>query len=283
MLRNSIAGLLVLQQALSLLAIDLQVHAMIEPDTRATPIVEMRDIHKHFGGIKALDGVNLKVLPGEILGLVGDNSAGKSTLMKVLVGEYHKDQGQILFDGREVILRSPHDSRALGIEMVYQDLSMCGNMDVALNMFMGRWPTKGMFLDKKRMMNETREVLQRLRVDIASAKMKVAGLSGGRQQSLAIARAISFNPKVIILDEPTANLSVPAIARVLEIMTELKRLNIAQVIISHRLTDVFSVADRVAVLKRGRLVGERVIRDATEDEILGLVVRGEGNDEAPAV
>ena len=147
-------------------------------------------------------------------------------------------------------------------------------------MFLGRWLTKGIFLDKKRMDSETRDVLQRLRVDIPSVRLKVEGLSGGRQQSLAIARAISFSPKVIVLDEPTANLSVPAIARVLELMQELKKHDVAQIIISHRLTDVFSVANRVMVLKRGQNAGERVIRDTSEDEVLGLIIRGDQEEQS---
>jgi simple sugar transport system ATP-binding protein len=251
---------------------------MGETDLDKVPLIEMRGIHKSFGGIKALNGVDLRLMPHEILGLVGDNAAGKSTLMKILTGTYSKDEGQILFEGREVNFHRPHDSRLLGIEMVYQDFALCGNMDVTYNMFLGRWVSNGIFLDKKRMDIETREVLGRLRVDVTSVRLKVEGLSGGRQQALAIARAISVNPKLIILDEPTANLSVLAAERVLELMVELKKYNIAQVIISHRLQDVFTVGDRVMVLKRGRNVGERNIRETTEDEVLGLIVRG-GRDE----
>jgi ribose transport system ATP-binding protein len=220
-------------------------------------------------------------MPHEILGLVGDNAAGKSTLMKILTGAYSKDEGHILFEGREVNFHRPRDSRLLGIEMVYQDFALCGNMDVTYNMFLGRWINRGFFLKKKQMDLETREVLRRLRVDVTSVRLTVEGLSGGRQQALAIARAILVDPKLIILDEPTANLSVPAAERVLELMVELKKYNIAQVIISHRLQDVFAVGDRVMVLKRGRNVGERNIRETTEDEVLGLVVRGDRNEQAP--
>jgi simple sugar transport system ATP-binding protein len=240
-----------------------------------TPLVEMCGICKSFAGIRALDEVALTLMPGEILGLVGDNSAGKSTLMKILSGTYTKDAGRILFEGRAVSFRRPPDSRSLGIEMVFQDFALCDNMDVSLNMFLGRWRTRGIFLAKRAMQAETRAILRRLNVDIGSVTRKVEGLSGGRQQALAIARAISFGPKVIILDEPTANLSPPAIDRVLELMGELKRLGIAQVIISHRLQDVFAVGDRVMVLKRGRNAGQRLIKETTEDEVLGLIVRGE--------
>jgi simple sugar transport system ATP-binding protein len=244
------------------------------------PLVAMRGISKSFGGIKALSNVNLRLLPGEILGIVGDNSAGKSTLMKVLSGTYIADEGDIVFEGKGVAFRKPHDSRAIGIEMIYQDFALCGNMDVSYNMFLGRWLTKGPFLDRRRMDDMTREVMSRLKVDIASVRLKVDGLSGGRQQLLAIARAISFNPKVVILDEPTANLSVPAIERVLELMLELKKHNVAQIIISHRLTDIFSIGDRVMVLKRGHNVGERRIKDTTEKEVLGLIVTGDREEQS---
>ena len=245
--------------------------------TQETPVVDMRDVRKSFGGLKALDGVNLRLMPGEILGLVGDNAAGKSTLMKILTGVYHRDSGEILIDSESVHFKTPLESRNLGIEMIYQDFALCGNMDVPMNMFLGRWPTRGIFLDKKRMVSETKAVLDKLSVDIPSIKLTVDGLSGGRQQSVAIARAISFKPKVMILDEPTANLSVPAIARVLDLMRELKNHNVAQVIISHRLTDVFSVADRVMVLKRGSNAGERMVKDTTEEEVLSLIIRGDQN------
>jgi len=241
----------------------------------ATPVVEMRGISKAFGAVQALDDVSLHLQPGEILGLVGDNSAGKSTLMKVMSGAYSKDEGEILMEGGEVHFTTPHDSRARGIEMIYQDFALCGNMDVASNMFLGRWPTRGLFVDKRKMETEARRVLDRLRVEIASVNLRVESLSGGRQQLVAIARAVSFNPKVLILDEPTANLSVPATERLLELMLDLKGHGVAQIIISHRLQDIFAVGDRVMVLKRGRAVGDRRIRDTTEDEILGLIVQGD--------
>lgn len=240
-----------------------------------TPIVQMRDINKSFGAIKALDGVNFGLMPGEILGLVGDNSAGKSTLMKILSGAYTRDSGEVFLEGEEVHFHSPQDSRDRGIEMIYQDFALCGNMDIASNMFLGRWPKKRFFVDKARMESEAGEILKRLKVDVPSVRLKVESLSGGRQQSVAIARAISFDPKVIILDEPTANLSVPATARLLETMAELKNHGVAQVIISHRLQDIFEVGDRIMVLKRGQNAGERNIKDTTEDEVLRLIVQGE--------
>jgi len=240
----------------------------------AIPLVEMTGITKSFGAVNALVGVDLKIMPGEIVGLVGDNSAGKSTLMKILTGAYHRDEGDVRIEGRSTNFRSPHESRDAGIEMIYQDFALCGNLDVAQNIFLGRWPTKGIFVDRRRMYDEAAEVMRKLKVDINSVYQKVESLSGGRQQSVAIARAISFGPKLIILDEPTANLSVTATNRLLETMAELKAQGVAQIIISHRLTDIFEVGDRVVVLKRGENVGERAIKDTNEHEVLELIVAG---------
>lgn len=238
------------------------------------PIVEMRNINKTFGAVRALIDVDLRLYPGEILGLVGDNSAGKSTLMKILTGAYQRDDGDIFVEGAPVHFHSPHESRDVGIEMIYQDFALCGNMDVGQNIFLGRWPRTGPFVNRRKMYEEADAVLKRLKVDVNSVYQKVESLSGGRQQSVAIARAISFGPKVIVLDEPTANLSVPATERLLETMLELKKQNVAQVIISHRLQDIFAVGDRVMVLKRGENVGEREIRNSTEQEVLEIIVSG---------
>ena len=238
------------------------------------PIIEMRHISKAFGAVRALADVDLRLYPGEILGLVGDNSAGKSTLMKILTGAYHRDSGDILVGGEAVSFRSPQESRDAGIEMIYQDFALCGNMDVGQNIFLGRWPRKGIFVDRKTMYAEADKVLKRLKVDVNSVHQRVESLSGGRQQSVAIARAISFDPRVAVLDEPTANLSVMATERLLETMIELKRHGVAQIIISHRLQDIFAVGDRVMVLKRGENVGERPIARSSEHEILELIVSG---------
>ncbi len=243
-------------------------------ETNPQPLIEMRGISKSFGAVNALVDVDLQLHPGEILGLVGDNSAGKSTLMKILTGAYHRDSGDVLVNGAGTNFRSPQESRAVGIEMIYQDFALCGNMDVGQNIFLGRWPRKGLFVDRRRMYADASQVLQRLKVDVNSVYQKVESLSGGRQQAVAIARAISFSPKVIILDEPTANLSVMATQRLLETMVELKKHNVAQIIISHRLTDIFEVGDRVMVLKRGEYVGDRYIRDTNEHEVLEMIVTG---------
>ena len=237
-------------------------------------LIDLREISKAFGAVQALNKVNFQLRPGEILGLVGDNSAGKSTLMKVLTGAYHRDSGEVLVDGHPTNFRNPHQSRDLGIEMIYQDFALCGNLDVAQNIFLGRWPRRGPFIDRGRMYAEAQGVLERLKVNVNSVFQKVESLSGGRQQSVAIARAISFNPKVVILDEPTANLSHTSTERLLETMTELKAQGVAQVIISHRLIDIFEVGDRVMVLKRGQNVGDRYIKHTSEQEILELMIAG---------
>lgn len=244
------------------------------PPDSAIPLIDMRRISKAFGAVRALQEVDLRLYPGEILGLVGDNSAGKSTLMKILTGAYHRDSGDVLVAGQPTNFRSPHESRAAGIEMIYQDFALCGNMDVGQNIFLGRWPRKSMFVDRKTMYAEADKVLKRLKVDVNSVYQRVESLSGGRQQSVAIARAISFEPRVVILDEPTANLSVMATERLLETMLELKKHNVAQIIISHRLQDIFAVGDRVMVLKRGENVGERRISQSSEQDVLEVIVSG---------
>jgi simple sugar transport system ATP-binding protein len=192
-----------------------------------------------------------------------------------MTGAYQRDGGDVFVDGELTHFKSPQESRDFGIEMIYQDFALCGNLDIGQNIFLGRWPKKyGIFIDRERMYHEANDVLKRLKVDVNSVFQKVESLSGGRQQSVAIARAISFNPRVVIFDEPTANLSVMATERLLETMAELKKQNVAQVIISHRLTDIFAVGDRVMVLKRGENVGDRYIKHTTEKDILELIVSG---------
>jgi simple sugar transport system ATP-binding protein len=246
-----------------------------------TPIVEMKKISKSFGAVRALIDVDLTLYKNEILGLVGDNSAGKSTLMKILTGAYNADEGGIIFEGQPVHITNPSESRNLGIEMVYQDLALCGNLDIATNIYLGKWPRKNgiigkWFVDVKTMDSESWKILQKLKVEASSVKLKVEGLSGGRQQSVAIGRVISFDPKVIILDEPTANLSVTATKQLLDLMLELKSTHdVSMIIISHRLQDIFAVGDRVMVLKRGHRVGERIIKETHENDVLSMIVQGD--------
>jgi simple sugar transport system ATP-binding protein len=255
-------------------------------DMEKTPVIEMKNISKSFGAVRALIDVNLTLHKNEILGLVGDNSAGKSTLMKILTGAYNADEGQIFFEGSPVHITNPRESRELGIEMVYQDFALCGNLDISTNIYLGKWPTKKGFLQKwfvdvKSMDTESWQILQKLKVEASSVKLKVESLSGGRQQSVAIGRVISFDPKVIILDEPTANLSVTATKQVLDLMLELKSTHdVSMIIISHRLQDIFAVGDRVMVLKRGHKVGERIITDTHENDILSMIVQGDAYERA---
>lgn len=242
----------------------------------AAPLVEMRGISKAFGAVQALRDVNLTLQYNEILGLVGDNAAGKSTLMNILSGYYQADAGEVHFEGQKVHMETPNDARALGIETVYQDLALCENLDVASNIYLGRWPTKRRMVDFKRMREFAQQVMNSLQMGVQSPKERVENLSGGRQQSVAIARAISFEPKVLIMDEPTANLSVAASEKVLDQIRDLRaQHDVSVIIISHQLEDVFGVADRVMVLKQGQNAGERAIEGTTRDEVLELIVAGE--------
>lgn len=227
--------------------------------TENTPVVEMRNIKKNFAAVQALRGVDLTLYHNEVLGLVGDNAAGKSTLMKVLSGAYVPDGGEILIEGKPVYFSNPMDARRRGIEMVYQDYALANNLDVSANVFMGREAVRlnlgpiGI-LDNRYMEQETRNLLNRLKIDIPSVRQKVERLSGGQRQAVAIARATAFDAKVIIMDEPTAALSVAAIDKVLELVRELKAQGASIIIISHRLEDIYRVCDRLIVLRQGRKV-----------------------------
>jgi simple sugar transport system ATP-binding protein len=225
------------------------------------PRVEMQNIKKSFGAVQALRGVDLTLGHGEVLGLVGDNAAGKSTLMKVLSGAYIPDEGRIFIDGGQVSIMNPEDSRMLGIEMVYQDYALANNLDVAANVFLGRevvrWHIGPVRVMNKRSMEEkSRRLISRLKIDIDSVRQKVARLSGGQRQAVAIGRVTAFDAKIIIMDEPTAALSVAAIGQVLDMIHELKGLGSSIILISHRLEDIYQVSDRVMVLRHGRKVSD---------------------------
>jgi ABC-type sugar transport system ATPase subunit len=225
------------------------------------PVVEMRNIKKSFGAVQALRGVDLVLHQNEVLGLVGDNAAGKSTLMKVLSGAYIPDEGQIFIEGKPVHFSNPMDARNKGIEMVYQDYALSNNLDVVANVFMGREVARfGLgplgVLNFGYMELETKSLLERLRINIPSVRQKVERLSGGQRQAVAIARATAFDAKVIIMDEPTAALSVAAIEKVLELVRELKAQGSSIIMISHRLEDIYHVGDRMIVLRHGRKVSD---------------------------
>ena len=230
----------------------------------STPVVKLCNIKKTFGAVQALRGVDLALHHNEVLGLVGDNAAGKSTLMKVLSGAYIPDEGEIFIEGKKVHLANPMDARRLGIEMVYQDYALANNLDVAANVFMGREVVRLKLgpigvMDYRQMEKETRSLLNRLKIDISSVRQKVERLSGGQRQAVAIARATAFDAKVIVMDEPTAALSVAAIDKVLELVQELKAQGSSIIIISHRLEDIYQVSDRMIVLRQGRKVSDTPI------------------------
>lgn len=242
----------------------------MEAEAKATPVVEMRNIKKNFAAVQALKGVDLVLRHGEVLGLVGDNAAGKSTLMKVLSGAYIPEEGEILIEGKKEHLTDPLHARRLGIEMVYQDLALANNLDITSNVFLGREaarPQLGWFsvLNNRHMEQEAQRLLGRLKIDIPSVRLRVERLSGGQRQSVAIARAMAFNSKVIIMDEPTAALSVAAIEKVLDMVRELKAQGASIIIISHRLEDIYSVSDRLMVMRNGRKVYDRAIAENLDD------------------
>lgn len=257
--------------------------------SESAAIVEMRNIHKRFGAVHALRGVDLSLYPREILGLVGDNAAGKSTLMKVLSGAYLPTEGEIYLNGQRAEINDPQDSRRLGIEMVYQDFALCNNLDVASNVFLGReivrWQLGNLRLMNRRAMESgARAMLDRLRINISSVRLKVENLSGGQRQAVAIGRSTAFNAKVIIMDEPTAALSVAAIDQVLELISSLREEHDASIIIiSHRLEDIYRVGDRVVVLRHGRKVTDRPVEGNIHDfreQIVAYMV-GARNDYEP--
>lgn len=239
---------------------------------RGNPIVSIRGVTKRFGSVAALRGVDLDLFRGECLGLIGDNAAGKSTLTKILAGAYVPDEGSILLDGEPVRFAVPADARAQHIEMVYQDLSLCDTIDIPGNMFLGREPTRGFMLDRAAMAKETRRMLDELGIRIPDLSLTVAQLSGGQRQSIAIARAAAFEPKVLIMDEPTSALAVVEVDAVLSLINRVKAKGVAVILITHRLQDLFRVCDRIAVMYEGTKVAERAIADTGLEDLVQLIV-----------
>ncbi len=256
----------------------------VAPDTaRATaagahppPLVSLRGITKSFGSHQALRGVDLDILPGECLGLVGDNAAGKSTLSKVISGTYIPDGGTISVAGQAVRFAGPADARARRIEMVFQDLSLCDHVDVVGNLFLGRELTRGPFLDQPRMLAEARRMLDALDIRIPRLTARVAQLSGGQRQAIAIARAASFDPAVLIMDEPTSALAVAEVEAVLALINRVKARGVGVVLITHRLQDLFRVCDRIAVMYEGTKVAERLIGQTDLQDLVNLIVGHRG-------
>jgi simple sugar transport system ATP-binding protein len=241
------------------------------------PLVSLVGIHKTFGSHQALRGVDLDILPGECLGLIGDNAAGKSTLSKVISGTYIPDGGTIAIEGEPVRFAGPADARARRIEMVFQDLSLCDHVDVIGNLVLGRELTKGPVLDQKRMLEEGRRMLDALEIRIPRLTAKVEKLSGGQRQAIAIARAASFDPKVLIMDEPTSALAVAEVEAVLALINRVKARGVGVVLITHRLQDLFRVCDRIAVMYEGTKVAERQIGETNLEELVGLITGGKAH------
>ncbi|HMM43942.1 MAG TPA: ATP-binding cassette domain-containing protein, partial [Thermomicrobiales bacterium] len=247
---------------------------MADPTTSSAPVLEVHGISKRFGAVEALHDVDFEVFPGEVVALVGDNGAGKSTLIKVIAGTITADTGRYVFEGRDVTVSRPRDATRLGIETVYQDLALCDNLDVVANLFLGResitrWvPGIIQPLDEIAMEERASDVLQSLNVTIPSIRRPVATLSGGQRQSVAIARAVMWNSKVVILDEPTAALGVAQTRQVLALIRRLRDRGLGVVVISHNLADVFAVADRIVVLRLGRRVATFDAAATNPDEVV---------------
>jgi ABC-type sugar transport system ATPase subunit len=235
-----------------------EAHEDASPDGGGTePLLKLRGIDKHFGPVQALYGVNLDLPAGQVTGLCGDNGAGKSVLTRTISGVHQPDHGQIYFEGRPVHIRSARDAAALGIETVYQDLALADNLDIVQNMFLGRERLRHRLLDEDSMEKQAAETLSTLRVTtVRSIRQPVASLSGGQRQAVAVAKAVMWNSKVVLLDEPTAALGVVQTRQVLDLVKRLRDRGLAVMVISHNLNDVFEVADRIAVLQLGRMVAE---------------------------
>ena len=240
-----------------------------------TPLVEMRDIQLSFGGVRAVDHVTLDLFPGEVVGLLGHNGAGKSTLVKVLSGACQRDAGDILINGEKAEIRSPRDARRYNIETIYQTLALADNLNAAQNLFLGREIVTPLgFVDDGAMEAETRRIMARLNPGFASFAAPARALSGGQRQSVAIARAVYFDARILIMDEPTAALGVKETGMVAELVRELKRRGLGIFLISHDIHDVIALCDRVSVMKNGRLVGTERVADVTDDDILGMIILG---------
>ena len=243
--------------------------------TATTPLVELRDIKVSFGGLHAVDGVSLSLMPGEVMAVVGGNGAGKSTLMHTIAGAHPADSGEILVGGNPVSIANPRDARQHGIEVIYQRLALADNIDAAGNLFLGReLRTSSGALDDSAMASATRNVMKRLNPRFRNLNTPVKSLSGGQRQRVAIARAVHFNAKILIMDEPTAALGPAETEQVRELIMQLKSEGIGIFLSSHDIHDVFDLADRIAVMMQGRLVGTVDKNKVTKDEVLGMIIMG---------
>jgi len=244
------------------------------------PILQVKELYKRFGGLVAVDHVSLDIHPGEVVGLLGDNGAGKSTLIKMISGAYKPDGGQILLNGEAVSFSTPLEARRRGIETIYQDLALCENLDASANIFLGRERMRHQLgflrvLDRPFMLRESRQVLDQLDIRIPELRTPIRQLSGGQRQAVSIARAVYWKAHLMIMDEPTAALGVPEQLKVLELIRTLRNQGVPVILISHNMLDVFAVADRVIVMRRGSKSGERRISETNENEVVGLMVGAE--------
>lgn len=255
----------------------------VSSHSQKEPLLEARGVYKYFGAVTALRDVNLQLYPGEVLGVVGDNGAGKSTFMKVLSGLHAPSEGTLLFDGKEVTFNSPKESRELGIEMVYQDLALAGNLNIAENIYLGREPKRkalgGLLTlsDHKAGLRMAQEHLDSLKINVKSVSQLVEELSGGQRQAVAIARSTAFKARVVIMDEPTAALAVKEVGKVLDLIVGLKERGISVVIISHRMDDIFYVCDRVMALYHGTNFAESQLADTSRSEVIGWIMGSKEN------
>ncbi|SFO84521.1 ATP-binding cassette domain-containing protein [Tranquillimonas alkanivorans] len=246
-----------------------------------TPLVEMRDISVAFGGVKAVDHVSVDLYPGEVVGLLGHNGAGKSTLIKCLSGAYQADGGEIYVNGEKATINNPRDARRYNIETIYQTLALADNLDAASNLFLGRELTTPMgFVNDAAMEAETRKIMGRLNPNFKNFTTPVASLSGGQRQSVAIARAVYFNAKILIMDEPTAALGPQETKMVAELIDELKRQGLGIFLIDHDIHQVKALCDRASVMKNGQLVGTVHVDEVTEDDLLGMIILGKQPEKA---
>ncbi len=243
------------------------------------PLLELRKVNKSFGVVHVLHDVDFAVYPGQVTALVGDNGAGKSTLVKVIAGIYGRDSGDYHFEGAPVAVHGPRDVSALGVEIVYQDLALCDNLDIVDNMFLGRERRKGLVLDDETMETMAWETLTSLSVrTVKSVRQSVASLSGGQRQTVAIAKAVLWNSKVVLLDEPTAALGVAQTRQVLDLVRRLADRGLGVVLISHNMNDVFEVADRITALYLGRVAADVPAKDLTHNQVVELITAGRSGD-----
>ena len=242
-----------------------------------SPILRLESVTKRFGGLTAVNQVSLQIYPGEVVALAGDNGAGKSTLIKMISGVYKPDDGHIFLEDSEITMTSPMEARSMGIETIYQDLALCENLDASVNIFLGREPSRrllGLFkqVDRGKMLAESQSVLNRLDIRIPNLKRPIREMSGGQRQAVAIARAVYWNARLVIMDEPTAALGVPEQRKVHELVRTLKQQNVPVIIISHNMQDIFASADRIIVMRRGLKVGDVLAKDIDGDGLVSLMV-----------